>query len=179
VSANEQRSTFVTVIAWIFIALSGFTTVISILQNIMIQTIFSNPEFSQETKALPPDAPAFAAFMIEHFRLFFFAFLLASAFMLVSSIGLLKRRNWARLCFIGFMALAIVWHMGGLAIQFSMFSAMHEQVSAAATHGAPDMAPFFIAMAVFSVVLALGFSFLFGWIIKKLISAPIAAEFRR
>jgi hypothetical protein len=115
--------------------------------------------------------------MMSHFQLFFVAFFLALAFMLISSIGLLKRRNWARLCFIGLMALAIVWQLAGLGFQFSMFSSMHEQFSAAATQGAPDMAPFFIAIAVFSVIFALGFSFIFGWIIKKLISAPIAAEF--
>ena len=33
-----RRSTFVTVLAWIFIGLSGFTALIGILQNIMMQT---------------------------------------------------------------------------------------------------------------------------------------------
>ena len=177
-SANQQRSTFVTVLAWIFIVLSGFGTAIAILQNIMIQTVFNSPEFNQATQTMPPGAPPFAAFMMSHFQLFFIAFLLASVFMLISSIGLLKRWNWARLCFIGLMALAIAWQLAGLGIQFSMFSSMHEQFSSAATQGAPDMAPFFIAIAVFSVIFALGFSLLFGWIIKKLVSAPIAGEFR-
>ncbi len=177
-STNQQRSIFVTVLAWIFIVFSGFGTAISILQNIMIQTIFRSSEFNQAAQAVPPGVPPFAGFMMGHFQLFFIAFLLASAFMLISSIGLLKRRNWARLCFIGLMALAIAWQLAGLGIQFSMFSYMHEQFSAAATQGAPDMAPFFIAIAVFSVIFALGFIVLFGWIVKKLISAPIAAEFR-
>ena len=39
-----QRSTFVTVVAWVFIVLSGFGTLISLLQNLMIQTVFTSPE---------------------------------------------------------------------------------------------------------------------------------------
>lgn len=176
----QQRSTFVTVLAWIFIALSGFGTIISILQNIMIFTVFRSPEISQAMQAPPPpDMPAAAAFMASHIYLFFLAFLLISGFTLASSIGLLKRWNWARLCFIGIMLLGIVWNLGGLVVQFSMFSSMQHQFSAAATHGGPDMQPVFIAFAVVSVLFAVGFSVLFGWIAKRLLSPAVAAEFSR
>lgn len=176
----QQRSTFVTVLAWIFIALSGFSFIISILQNIMIFTVFRSPEVSQAMQAPPPPGmPPAAAFMTSHFYLFFLAFLLLSAFTLASSIGLLKRWNWARLCFIGIMVLGILWNLGGLVFQFSMFSSMQEQFSAAATRGAPDMQPFFIAVAVVSVIFAVGFSVLFGWIAKRLLSPAVTAEFRR
>ncbi|MFT3761341.1 MAG: hypothetical protein QM761_01780 [Pseudoxanthomonas sp.] len=176
----QQRSTFVTVLAWIFIVLSGFSTVISILQNIMIFTVFRSPEISQAMQAPPPsDMPPAAAFMTSHFHLFFLAFLLASAFTLTSSIGLLKRWNWARLCFVGIMGLGILWNLGGLVLQFSMFSSMQDQFSAAASHGGPNMQPFFIAIAVVSALFAVGFSVLFGWIARRLLSPAIAAEFRR
>lgn len=178
-SEDRKQSTFVTVVAWIFIALSGFGTVISILQNIMVQTMFRNPEMSQGMQALPPGAPPFAAFMATHPQWFFLGFLLVSAIMLASSIGLLKRRNWARLSFIGLLSLAILWQVGSLAFQFSMFSSMREQFSASAVHGGPDMAPFFIAIAVVSVLFAVGFSVLFGWIIKRLLSPAVVAEFVR
>ena len=178
-SEDRKQSTFVTVFAWIFIALSGFGTVISILQNIMVQTVFRNPEVSQAMQAPPPGAPPFTAFMVTHFQWFFLAFLLVSAFMLASSIGLLKRRNWARLSFIGLLSLAIFWQVGGLALQFSMFSSMREQFSAAAVQGGPDMGSFFIAIAAVSVLFAVGFSVLFGWIIKRLLSPAVVAEFIR
>ncbi|MCR6496750.1 hypothetical protein LJB71_11415 [Thermomonas sp. S9] len=177
-SEDRKQSTFVTVVAWIFIALSGFGTAISILQNIMVQTVFRSPEVSQAMQAPPPGAPPFAAFMATHFQWFFLAFLLISAFMLASSIGMLRRRNWARLSFIGLLSLAILWQVGGLALQFSMFSSMREQFSAAG-QGGPDMGPFFIAMAVVSVLFAVGFSVLFGWIIKRLLSPAVVAEFIR
>ena len=178
-SEDRKQSTFVTVVAWIFIALSGFGTVISILQNIMVQTVFRSPEVSQAMQAPPPGAPPFAAFLATHFQWFFLAFLLVSAFMLASSIGLLKRHNWARLSFIGLLSLAILWQVGGLALQFFMFSSMREQFSAAAVQGGPDMGPFFVAIAAVSVLFAVGFSVLFGWIIKRLLSPAVAAEFIR
>ena len=178
-SEDRKQSTFVTVVAWIFIALSGFGTAISILQNILVQTVFRSPEVSQAVQTPPPGTPPFAAFMTAHFQWFFLAFLLVSAFMLASSIGLLKRRNWARLSFIGLLSLAILWQIGGLALQFSMISSMRQQFSAAAVQGGPDMAPFFIGIAVVSVLFAVGFSVLFGWIIKRLLSPAVVAEFIR
>lgn len=143
VSQDRKQSTFVTVIAWIFITISGFGTVISILQNIMVQTVFRSSEVSQVMHAPPPRAPPVAAFMATHFQWFFLAFLLVSALMLASSIGLLMCRNWACLSFIGLLSLAILWQIGGLALQFSMFSSMREQFSAASV----GMEPFFIAVA--------------------------------
>ena len=176
---TQQRSNFVTVLAWIFIGLSGFSTLIAVLQNVMIQTLFRSSGMEKALQSPPPDMPAAAAFMFSHFQLFFLVMLLLCVFTLISAIGLLKRRNWARLCFVGIMLLGIVWQFVGLGINFSMFSSVQEQFAAAGTPGAPDMRPFFIAITVVSVLVAIGFSALFAWIAKRLLSAPIAAEFRR
>lgn len=176
----QPRSTFVTVLAWIFIALSGFNVLMAILQNIMFFTVFRSPEISQAMQApAGPGTPAVAVFMMRHFQLFFVAYLLVSAFTLASAIGLLKRLNWARLCFIGLMVLGILWSLGGLVVQLGMFGFVREQFAAAPSHGGPDMQPFFIAMTVVCVIFAVGFSVLYGWIAKRLLSPAIAAEFGR
>jgi surface polysaccharide O-acyltransferase-like enzyme len=175
----QQRSTFVTVVAWIFIALSGFGTVIAALQNVMLFTVFRSPDAAQVLHAPPPPGmPPAAAFMASHAYLFFVAFLVVSAFTLISSVGLLRRWNWARLFFVGLMVIGVVWNLGGLALQFSMFGSMQEQFAVSAQQGAPDMQPFFIAVAVVSVLFAVGFSVLFGWIAKRLLSPAVVAEFR-
>jgi hypothetical protein len=179
VDQAQQRSTFVTVVAWTFIALSGFGTVIAILQNVMVWTVFQGAGFGEAMQAEPPPgAPPFASFMAAYFHLFFLGFLIANVITLASSIGLLKRRNWARLCFVGLMVLAIVWNIGGLALQFSMFASMQEEFAAPPMHDVPDMEFFFVAVAVVSTLLAVGFSVLFGWIAKRLLSRSIASEFR-
>lgn len=151
---------------------------ISVLQNIMIQTLFRDPEIGKVLQA--PSAagvPPLAAFMTAHFQTFFFAFLIVSVLMLASSIGLLKRKNWARLLFVGLMILGIVWHLGGLVLQLTIFSFMQENF--ADVPGAPNMKPFIIGIAIVSVVFAATFSGLFGWIAKRLLSSAVAAEFKQ
>jgi hypothetical protein len=176
-NSTAERSTFVTVTAWIFIALSGFATVISILQNIMIQTMFNGPDMEKAMQSAPPGAPPFALFMASHFKLIFALFLVISVLMVISSVGLLKRKNWARLIFVGLMGIGVVWNLGGLILQFSVFSSVQD--SFAGSPGAPDMKPFFIGMAVVSILFALGFSGLFVWIAKRLLSPSVAAEFKQ
>jgi len=67
---NEGKSSFVTVLAWIFIVLGAFSTLIKALQNIMVQVVFSDPQFANAmTKAnRSKDAPAVAEFMFNNFN---------------------------------------------------------------------------------------------------------------
>ena len=169
------KSTFVTTLAWVFIVLSGLATLMSIAQNIMIQTMFNDSDFSGAVATQSPDVPAAASFMASHFKLFFASFLLLSTATLISSIGLLKRRNWARWVFIALMGLGIAWNVGGLVLQAVMFSSL--PIPPVTPQDPVPFQSMFIGIMVFSAVFAIGFSVLFGWIIKRLVSQPIAAEF--
>jgi hypothetical protein len=173
----QQRSTFVTVLAWIFIALSGLGTLISILQNIMAWTVFRSAEFDQAMQASPQvDTPFVIDFMFSHFYLFFLAGLLISVFTLASSIGLLKRKNWARLSFIGIMALAILWNLGCLVIQCST---LNDLFNAPLTgQGGADFRIIVVSVTIIGAIFSVGFIALFGWIAKRLTSSAIVAEFR-
>jgi len=174
----DRKSNFVTVVAWIFIVLSGFGTLIGILQSVMIATVFNTPEVAQAMQSPPPPgAPPFAMFMMKHMLTFFVCMLALNVLTLIASVGLLLRRNWARLLFIGLMVFGIVWNFAGLVLQFSMFSSMRDQF--AAVPDAPDMGAFFVGIAVVSVIFVIAFSALFGWIIKRLVSPPVVAEFGR
>lgn len=171
------RSTFVTVLAWIYIVLSGFCAVIGLLQNVMIATLFRGPEFQQGMPKIPPGMPGGMAFMVEHIQLFFLLAFLACVIMLVLSIGLLRRWNWARLGFIAMMVLAMVWNVAGIVLQIYMFREMRADFAAKAAQGMPDMDGFFVAMGIFSGLFALAFVLLHGWIAWRLRSPAIAAEF--
>lgn len=177
--ALQKPSDFVTAVAWIFIALSGFATLIALLQNLMINLAFPVAEMqvAVEQGGKGPPLPWLFKFMLRNVRLVFFSFLILSALTFVSSIGLLKRRNWARLTFIGIMGFGIAWNFGGLAVQLSMFSSFPP---------IPDNAPaefqdrfdfFARGIMVFSVLFAVGMSGLLGWIIKRLVSRDIRREF--
>jgi hypothetical protein len=179
--SGATRSSFVTVIAWIFIVISGFMTFISLLQNILINTVFPFDKIQIARASAPPMPPIFD-FMFDYFRIFFLAFLLVSAVKLVSAIGLLRRWNWARLVFVGILALGVVSSIGGLLLQQVMFDSMMKFPTDAGRPMPPDfeanMRGMMIAMRAFSAVFILGFAVLYAWIIKRLLSPSVAAEFR-
>jgi hypothetical protein len=167
---NNNRSTFVTVVAWIFIVGSGFATLMSLMQNIMIHVMFNKDKFSQ----LPDDMPAGASFMFEYFQLIILAFLLICILMLVSSIGLLKRKNWARLVFIFILSLGILWSLASLILQAVFFSTMPEMSQS------PEFQEFKAMQSImqwFTAIISIGFAILFGWIIMRLLSSAIKQEF--
>lgn len=171
------RSSFVTVVAWIFIILAGFATLISVLQNIMVHTVFSADQMQEAmnaAKVQQPSIPPAFAFMFGNLKLFFAAFLILSVAMLTSSIGLLRRKNWGRVMFIALLAFGIAWSVGGLVLQYFVIGAMESQPA-----GAPEFRSFANVMLIFSSVIAIGVAVLFGWIIKRLVSPTIRQEFAR
>ncbi len=166
----ESRSTFVTVLAWIFIVGAGFATFVSIMQVIMVSTMFSGEEFH----FMPGEAPTMAKFMSQYFHLFIYGFFGVTLFTFVSSFALLKRKNWARLSFIVILAFGILWQVGGLIMQFAMFSNIPTPSEG---EGFEDFERMRNIIRWFSFAIAIGISGLFAWIIKKLSSQQIVAEF--
>jgi hypothetical protein len=103
------------------------------------------------------------------------AFLVVAVVELVAAIGLLNRKNWARLLFIGMMVLGIIWNLSGVVMQHIVLSSFLEMPE---TPGpGPDFEIFMTVMKVFSWVIALGMSALFAWIIKRLVSPAVRQEF--
>ena len=176
--ATPQRSTFVTVLAWIFIVLAGFTTLIALLQNIMVFSMFQAPEFSDAMSKAEsaPNVPPYFALLTRYVFVVFVLFLAVSATTLAAAIGLLRRRNWGRIVFIAMMGFGIFWNLAGLALMAVMMWMM-PMPPLGAHPGAPSFAWIMGAMMVFNVLIALGFSALFAWIILKLNSPGIRAEF--
>lgn len=171
-----KQSSFVTALSWVFIVLAGFSTFISIAQNVMIGFMFNPSQFNHISNAPGAEAmPAFFKFMVSNVRFFFLAILIVSSTTLISSIGLLKRKNWARIIFMFIMGIGIAWVIFGVIMQFTMFPQM--------MHDIPDTIEIerfkmmFTIMRVFTIVFATTFCILFGWIIKKLSSQSIKREF--
>jgi len=177
------RSSFVTVVGWIFIVLSGFSTLIGALQNLMIRSMPFDQLKSPLQDSTATQLPAPARAMFSHFQLLFLATFLLSLLMLISSIGLLRRHNWARLVFIGLLVLGIIYLLGGLFLQQSFMSSFNKSFSAAAPQdslfraNAHQFESLFMAMRVFMIVFSLGVAGVFGWIVARLASAKVRAEF--
>ncbi len=177
--AVPQRSTFVTVLAWIFIVLAGFATFISLMQNAVMFFMFhgGGMDRAMAEASRGPNVPPFAALFVNYFYLVFVLFFVVSATTLASSIGLLYRRNWARIVFIVMMGLGIAWNLLGLALGAFMLTVVNGLPMHAAK-GPPFALGTMVAVVMaFNALIALGFSALFAWIILKLRSPAIRAEF--
>ena len=116
------QSTFVTVVAWISIVLAGFTALLSLLQNLMLvsmpRDVFKVPLEQDSTFAHA--LPSWSRFMFAHVHVLAFVMLGVCILTLCASIGLLRRRNWARVLFIGLLALGIAYSILSLFLQRSM-----------------------------------------------------------
>lgn len=175
-AAPPQRSTFVNVVAWILICFSmmQMLVLISLLPNAMHTT--SSPGVMQQSMYADrstEDFPLHAMLMPPYFQVLVVLYLACCAFMLVSSIGLLLRKNWARLLFIILLLLGIALMLGlGVFLVSLLYPALYTGLLAAFNGS--------LGSAIFSILfmlLSFSISFLLAWIIKRLLSAPIRAEF--
>lgn len=175
------RSTFVTVIAWTFIVLAGFASFISVLQALMFFFLFPDDMFTAARAAKGVEnMPAFPRFMFQHMLGFFVLFWSTCVVTLVSAIGLLRRKNWARLVFIALLALGIVWNLSGLWLQQQMMASFSKPPPAHDPRMADFQAGFETMMTVMRFAMAtfaIAISALFAWIIKRLVSRPVRTEF--
>jgi hypothetical protein len=186
-SMPPVRSTFVTVLAWIFIGLTGFASLISLMQNLMFQFLFlplMAQQHAQFSQGIPPGMPVQVGWVFDHIIWLFRFFLLMSLSVLTASIGLLLRKEWARKLFIGLMGFGMLYQIAGLFFQWWYFSALFSHLPMP-PNPKPDaqqmmlfMQGFMNVIRVFSALMAVGMTILLGWIIKKLASAPVRQEFR-
>jgi hypothetical protein len=171
-------SGFVTMLAWAFIGLAGLGMLTSILQNVMI-TLFLPAEIEMALSAAKEAAPVpeTALFLFENLRLIFGSFLVISTATFVAAVGLLRRKNWARHLFIGIMILGVFWNLGGLWLQAKVFSSFLPLVEDAPSEFQDLFRTMTAVITGFSVFMAFAFSAFFGWIIRKLLSESVRAEF--
>ena len=172
---EPQKSAFVTTLAIIFIVLSGLATAALVLQNIFFSLIFGMPEVkaSLNEQISQGQMPALIGFIFSNMRLFMLGSLAVSSASLAAAIGLLMRKNWARILFIIIMILAIAWQIFGFVSQWFIMPKLpntNPQVGV-------NLKLVIMFARVFSFFISAGFCFLFGWIIYKLTSEKIRREF--
>ena len=180
-SVQPAKSSFVTVVAWIFIALDGLASFVGLVQNIVVNMVFPFDQLldgiakAQTADRLPP----WFGSLVAHIRLFLFVMLVYSVIKLAAAIGLLNRRNWARLLFIGILGLGVAWSFFGILLQQYFVSSM---MTMPMPRNAPQdfnamMEGMMIAIRAVSALFAIGFAVLYVWMIRKLMSPAIVAEF--
>jgi len=165
------QSTYVTVLAWLTILLNGFGTLIAVMQNVMIN--FLMPSMI----ANAPKAPA-EAFPLAAVRVMFFGLLCFAGFMTYVGYALLKRRNWARRTVIVVCALGVVWTLLCI-IMFAFGIGLGRFPPTPPAGAPPGMDSAFKLMLVMTSIFSLAMALVLGWIIKRLRSSAVRAEFGR
>jgi hypothetical protein len=170
------RSTFVTVIAWLLIIAGTFSTLVSLLQNILIN-VFMPLANMRQTMHDGSDMPPLYRFFIEHIQFFAFLLLLLTSTTLISGIGLLKQKNWARQTAIGLLLTGIVLNIVGVVLQFFVIRSF----SGGMVNAPSDLQSGFRLVTtfvmIFGTLTSIGFSVLFGWIARRLHSDDLRREF--
>jgi uncharacterized membrane protein len=116
-------------------------------------------------------------FFFSHPEVFLATFWSLTVLTFVAAIGLLWRKNWARLYFIVVFALGILWNLGSLWLQHQVLSVASTTMRNAPPEFARQAEIFATVFSIGSVVIAIGIAVLFGWLIKRLLSRAVRAEF--
>jgi hypothetical protein len=176
---TPPRSRFVTVVAWLSIVPSGLTSLVGLLQ--VLSWPFGTPGAASVSldEVVGTPLPPTARFVFAHPHLFTVVFLVGSVATFVASVGLLRRRPWARLAFIGVLVAGTLYGWIALAVQRPWL----EQL-VAALPADPDlgdlraevtaMIPTLEAAAVAVMLCATAFNAL---IVARLSSRAVRAEF--
>lgn len=183
------RSTFVSVVAWVFIGLSGLMIFIMLLDSFLLPQLFM-PMLQQMRSAATPDLSPFLNWYLGHIVWLCYLMLLLSFAHLLASIGLLKRKNWGRRLFIGLIGADMVFQLIGAAVQWSVAGPIQHATLKAQFASMPQPLPaelqaqmlqmmdsMMVVTRIFSLVFALALIVLFAWIIKRLCSATIRRDF--
>lgn len=176
-----RRSTFVTVLAYLAIVLSGFAMVVAVLQNRMV-TMAPYAEAMDgavRDSAFVTVAPPAWRFLFAHFRTLTLLGLAAGATTFVTSIGLLRRRSWARVVFVLLLVAGIAGAVGLLVLQEAMIPDFSAAVARNPTleQARGDFADATRALRRFLLAVTVGAVGLFGWLIARLLSPGIRTEF--
>ena len=172
---QKKRSSFINVFAWISIVFSGFGILIGIMQNVMMQTVMKDANFEQAISRDENFSP-FMKTIFEHFDILVMGTLLITIVVFVASIALLKRKNWARLFFIVFLVLGVIWTVVSGVMQFSFMDSMM-----IGQNMPQDVPPEFQnmknTMKIVSGVMMVAMVGLYLYLIKRLRSDEIREEF--
>jgi hypothetical protein len=168
-----QKSTFISVFAWIMIFFNGFGVLISLLQNVMMIYFYQFDEFKKifsSTDSLPEGVPTF---LFSNIRIIIPVIGVLLVFAFVSSIGLLNRKEWARKAYLFLLGFGILYFITGTIYNFvftrSVFKAMEMP---------PELSSISALFLVIGILFSLGFFFLLGWLYYRLSRQDLKEEFK-
>jgi uncharacterized membrane protein YozB (DUF420 family) len=170
-SASSTAETFITVLGWVLIVFTGFGLVTSVMQNVMV--FFMLPALDSQV----PEVQQVPRSALLTFRTIAAFMLCVAAFLLFSAWSFLRRRNWARKTFVVLFTLGAVWS-GFVFLVFGLGLGVFNYLPQSPSPEVPSSVDsMFRFMGIMFGALAAAFAVLFGWLIRRLRSADVRAEF--
>jgi hypothetical protein len=166
---EAPQSTFVTVLAWLIIVLNAFAALVGVMQNVMVN--FLMPTMIINSPIARSEVHSFTLF-----RVFALSLLVFVVFMTYCGYAFLKRRNWPRRVLVVVCGLVIAWGAVSLLL-FALGVGPGSFPTSGPTGVPPDMRHVFRAMIIMTSIITVGMCILLGWIITRLRSPDVVAEF--
>lgn len=179
---QQPRPTpFVNVLAWLFIVLAGIGILTGVLQNLAVYfwpPLVDVLEQTRQQETLVAPGSGWWHLVMSNLRWVLAFNLLLSILVFAAAVGLLQRRNWARLVFVVLLVLIILFTLGNLVFALqALAGGAPLDTSTAAYEPALQVTsgPSVMAGMLFSLLLCV----LLGWVVWQLCRADVASQFRR
>jgi hypothetical protein len=171
----RRQSQLVTTLAWIFLSFAVFGVLTSGAQTLVAFTALPNAEVHRAL--LSPEArraiPGPLFFFLVNARWIALIFFATSAITFWGAVAFLRRREWGRLFFIWFLALGVAGNLAGSLLPLRYLAALpplpEDLVGLRST---------LAAIAAGASVIAIIYSGFSVWVIFRLGSPDVRAEFR-
>ena len=137
---SDPKSTFVTVVAWIFVVLSALSLLGS-LASVLILTVTPAATLNATVNRLAQDTtvinllPAPYRFMMHHVYLVAVLKLIWWAAVLIASVGVLRRREWGRRAFVVVLGVQILQMIVGFLMGQSIGMSLARQLASRSPSG--------------------------------------------
>lgn len=176
---HPRPTAFINVLAWLFIVLAGIGILTGLLQNLAIYfwpPLVEVLEQTRQQETVVAPGSGWWHLVMSNLRWVLAFNLLASILVFAAAVGLLHRRNWARLAFVLLLAIVVLFTLANLAFALqTVFSGT--PAGTPADSYAPAMhaarGPSVLAGMLFSLLLCV----LFAWVIWQLCRAEVAEQF--
>jgi hypothetical protein len=171
-----SRSLFVTITAWVFIALALLSCASALVQHLSLAAWA--PALAVVGQGQP--LPLLTGLLLGYLPWVVGAGLVLSIATLAAAIGLLLRLEWARRIFIGLLAVAIVANLAGIWLQQEVLQSVVDATLSRAPlppQAAGVFGGFVTAARGMALAMTLGACALLGWIIRRLMAPAVRQEF--
>ena len=171
-----SRSLFVTLTAWLFLALGVLASGSALLQNAILASWLPGVQGLGAAQPLP----LLSGLLMSYLPWVMAAGLALSLATTASAVGLLLRLEWARRCFIGLLVMAIAANLLGLWLQHEIVRSVVEATLALSplpAAAAQVLGSFVTASQAMAAVMTLASCAALGWIIRRLMSPSVRQEF--